>query len=140
MADGLAIRLVASALNASGSIRPCCAISTVISVTLNVVSSWRFWATSASRPRVLRHPGRGGAAIGMAWSGLLANFAAGAFAIVRGVQTATYQRGGCHGTVREIGLFVTAITTADNAHVVGTTRCSRTRSRTFRPILTGGSI
>ncbi|WP_338844762.1 mechanosensitive ion channel family protein [Massilia sp. W12] len=57
-----------------------------------------------------------GVAIGMAWSGLLANFAAGAFLIV----LRPYKVGdivtvaGVTGTVKEIGLFTTSIDTADN--------------------------
>ena len=57
-----------------------------------------------------------GVAIGMAWSGLLANFAAGIFLVVLrpfkigDVITA----GGVTGEVKEIGLFVTALDTPDN--------------------------
>lgn len=57
-----------------------------------------------------------GVAIGMAWSGLLANFAAGAFLVVLRpfrvgdlVTTA-----GITGTVEEMGLFATTLLTADN--------------------------
>lgn len=57
-----------------------------------------------------------GLAIGMAWSGLLANLAAGGFIIVLrpfkvGDEIAA---GGVVGTVTEIGLFVTTVNTADN--------------------------
>jgi len=57
-----------------------------------------------------------GIAIGAAWSGLLANFAAGAFLIVlRPFQVGDYVKaGGSEGTVREIGLFATTIVTGDN--------------------------
>jgi len=57
-----------------------------------------------------------GVAIGMAWSGLLANFAAGAFLIVlRPFKAGDFiNAGGVTGTVKEVGLFVTAITTPDN--------------------------
>jgi small conductance mechanosensitive channel len=60
-----------------------------------------------------------GIAIGAAWAGLLANFAAGVFLIflrpfkVGDVITA----GEVTGTVREIGMFVTAIDTPDNVLV-----------------------
>jgi small conductance mechanosensitive channel len=60
-----------------------------------------------------------GIAIGAAWSGLLANFAAGMFLLllrpfkVGDMITA----GGVTGDVREIGLFVTAIDTPDNLRV-----------------------
>jgi small conductance mechanosensitive channel len=63
-----------------------------------------------------------GVAIGMAWSGLLSNFAAGVFLVVlRPFKVGDYVTvGGIEGTVREIGLFVTKLDRADNvAHVVG---------------------
>lgn len=57
-----------------------------------------------------------GLAIGMAWSGLLANLAAGGFIIVlRPFKVGDFiSAGGVTGTVTEIGLFVTAINTPDN--------------------------
>ena len=57
-----------------------------------------------------------GIAIGAAWGGLLANFAAGAFLIVlRPFKVGDYVRaGGTEGTVKEIGLFATTIVTGDN--------------------------
>lgn len=57
-----------------------------------------------------------GVAIGMAWSGLLSNFAAGAFLIVlRPFKVGDFVTvGGVTGTVKEIGLFATALNTPDN--------------------------
>ena len=57
-----------------------------------------------------------GIAIGAAWGGLLANFAAGAFLIVlRPFKVGDYVKaGGSEGTVKEIGLFATTIVTGDN--------------------------
>ncbi|MNF25360.1 small conductance mechanosensitive channel [Pseudomonas linyingensis] len=57
-----------------------------------------------------------GLAIGMAWSGLLANLAAGGFIIVlRPFKVGDFiSAGGVTGTVTEIGLFATTITTPDN--------------------------
>jgi small conductance mechanosensitive channel len=57
-----------------------------------------------------------GVAIGMAWSGMLSNFAAGAFMIVlRPFKVGDFvTAGGITGTVVEIGLFVTTINTMDN--------------------------
>jgi small conductance mechanosensitive channel len=57
-----------------------------------------------------------GVAIGAAWAGLLANFAAGAFLIVlRPFKVGDYVKaGGLEGTVKEIGLFATTILTPDN--------------------------
>lgn len=61
-----------------------------------------------------------GVAIGMAWSGLLANFAAGAFLVVlRPFKNDDYVVvGGTEGTVEEIGLFTTTINTPDNVKVI----------------------
>jgi small conductance mechanosensitive channel len=57
-----------------------------------------------------------GVAIGAAWSGLLGNFAAGAFMLVlRPFKVGDFVSiGGVVGTVREVGLFGTAILTPDN--------------------------
>jgi small conductance mechanosensitive channel len=57
-----------------------------------------------------------GVAIGLAWSGLLANFAAGAFLVIlRPFRVGDFvSAGGITGTVREVGLFVTTIVTPDN--------------------------
>ena len=57
-----------------------------------------------------------GIAIGAAWAGLLANFAAGAFLIVlRPFRVGDYVKaGGTEGTVTEIGLFASTILTPDN--------------------------
>ena len=60
-----------------------------------------------------------GIAIGAAWSGLLSNFAAGAFLIVlRPFKVGDMiSAGGVTGDVREIGLFVTTLDTVDNLRV-----------------------
>jgi small conductance mechanosensitive channel len=57
-----------------------------------------------------------GLAIGAAWSGLLANFAAGIFLLIlRPFQVGDFiAGGGVTGTVNDIGLFVTSITTPEN--------------------------
>jgi len=61
-----------------------------------------------------------GVAIGMAWSGLMANFAAGAFLVVlRPFKVGDFVTiGGVTGTVREIGLFATTLDTPDNVLTV----------------------
>jgi len=61
-----------------------------------------------------------GLAIGAAWSGLLANFAAGAFLIIfRPYKVGDYvQAAAVEGTVTEIGLFNTTITAPDNVAVI----------------------
>jgi small conductance mechanosensitive channel len=57
-----------------------------------------------------------GVAVGVAWSGLLSNLAAGVFMIVlRPFKVGDYVvAGGVEGTVKELGLFATAIDTPDN--------------------------
>ncbi|MBP8184928.1 MAG: mechanosensitive ion channel family protein [Pseudomonas sp.] len=92
-------------------------VGSVISVTLNIllvigvlgylgVQTTTFAALLAAV----------GLAIGMAWSGLLANLAAGGFIIaLRPFKVGdVISAGGVTGTVTEIGLFVTAINTPDN--------------------------
>ena len=58
----------------------------------------------------------GGVAVGLAWSGLLAHFAAGAFLVVlRPMKVGDFVTvGGITGTVTELGLFATTINTPDN--------------------------
>jgi small conductance mechanosensitive channel len=61
-----------------------------------------------------------GIAIGAAWGGLLSNFAAGAFLIVlKPFKVGDFiTAGGLTGTVKEIGLFATAINTPDNVFTI----------------------
>ncbi len=61
-----------------------------------------------------------GLAVGAAWSGLLGNFAAGAFLIIfRPYKLGDYViAGGVEGTVVEIGMFNTVINTPDNVMTV----------------------
>jgi small conductance mechanosensitive channel len=61
-----------------------------------------------------------GVAIGMAWSGLLSNFAAGVFLVVlQPMKVGDFvTAGGVTGTVKEVGLFVTAFDTPDNVHTI----------------------
>lgn len=68
-----------------------------------------------------------GLAVGAAWSGLLGNFAAGAFLIIfRPYKVGDYVVvAGIEGTVLEMGLFETLITTPDNvATIVGNGKIS----------------
>ncbi len=61
-----------------------------------------------------------GVAIGAAWSGLLGNFAAGAFMLVlRPFKVGDFVTvGGVTGTVRELGLFGTTMVTPDNVMTI----------------------
>lgn len=62
----------------------------------------------------------GGVAIGVAWGGLLANFAAGAFLVfLRPFKVGDFvSAGGVTGTVDSIGLFGTVLNTPDNVHTI----------------------
>jgi small conductance mechanosensitive channel len=61
-----------------------------------------------------------GVAIGVAWSGLLSNFAAGVFLItLRPFRVGDFvATGGVTGTVVEVGLFVTTLDTPDNVRTM----------------------
>ncbi|GGP21447.1 mechanosensitive ion channel family protein [Silvimonas iriomotensis] len=115
---GFAVRMVERSLE-SQKLDPTVLryIGSIITVTLNVllvigilgyfgVQTTTFAALIAAA----------GVAIGMAWSGLLANFAAGAFIIVlRPFKVGDFVTvAGVTGTIKEIGLFVTAVNTPDN--------------------------
>ncbi|HTH03814.1 MAG TPA: mechanosensitive ion channel family protein [Vicinamibacterales bacterium] len=62
----------------------------------------------------------GGVAIGVAWGGLLSNFAAGAFLVfLRPFKVGDFvTAGGVTGTVETVGLFGTVINTPDNVHTI----------------------
>ena len=92
-------------------------MGTVINVTLNimlVVGILGYFGIQTTTFAALF--AAAGVAIGMAWSGLLSNFAAGVFLIVlRPMKAGDFvTAGGVTGTVREIGLFTTALNTPDN--------------------------
>ena len=114
----LAVRLVSASLEKQ-KVDPTVLryLGTVISVTLNIILVVAilgyFGVETTSFAAILA---AAGVAIGMAWSGLLANFAAGAFMIVlRPIKVGDFvTAGGTTGTVKEIGLFVTTLTTPDN--------------------------
>ena len=62
-----------------------------------------------------------GVAIGMAWSGLLSNFAAGVFMVIlQPIKVGDFVTvaGGVSGTVQELGLFVTSVDTLDNVRTI----------------------
>jgi small conductance mechanosensitive channel len=75
-----------------------------------------------------------GLAIGAAWTGMLANFAAGAFLIIfRPYKVGDYVVvGGVEGTVTEIGLFNTTLLTPDNVTtIVGNAKVSGDTIKNF---------
>src|SRR5579862_1374867 len=88
-------------------------ISVVLNITLVVAILGYFGVQTTSFAALLAGAGL---AIGSAWGGLLANFAAGVFLVVlRPFKVGDFiSAGGVTGTVEEVGLFVTTIDTPDN--------------------------
>lgn len=115
---GLAIRITSSSLRSNRVDTTIIsyiisAISVMLNIVLVVAILGYFGIETTSFAALLA---TAGIAIGAAWSGLLANFAAGAFLVIlhpfRVGDFVTI--GGVTGTVREIGLFVTSVDTMDN--------------------------
>jgi len=89
------------------------AVSVILNIALIIAILGFFGIETTSFAALLAGVG---VAIGAAWSGLLANLAAGVFLLVlRPFKVGDFiSAGGTLGTVDEIGLFVTTITTLDN--------------------------
>ena len=92
-------------------------VSVILNVALIVAILGYFGVETTTFAAILA---AAGVAIGLAWSGLLANFAAGAFLIVlRPFKAGDFiTAGGVTGTVKEVGLFVTTINTLDNVFTI----------------------
>jgi small conductance mechanosensitive channel len=110
-------------------------IANILAVTLNIVLVVAilgyFGIETTSFAALLAGVGL---AIGAAWSGLLGNFAAGAFLIIfRPYKVGDYvSAGDLEGTVTEIGLFNTVITTPDHVQaIVGNAKVSGEVLRNF---------
>ena len=88
-------------------------ISVVLNITLVIAILGYFGVQTTSFAALLAGAGL---AIGSAWGGLLANFAAGIFLVVlRPFKVGDFiSAGGITGTVEEVGLFVTTVDTPDN--------------------------
>jgi len=82
-----------------------------IALVLGILGYFGIQTTSFAAPLA-----GAGVAIGAAWSGMLGNFAAGAFMLVlRPFKVGDFiSAGGMVGTVKELGLFATTIVTPDN--------------------------
>jgi small conductance mechanosensitive channel len=89
------------------------AVSVILTITLIIALLGFFGIETTSFAALLAGVG---IAIGAAWSGLLANLAAGVFLLIlRPFKVGDFiSAGGIVGTVDEIGLFVTNITPLDN--------------------------
>lgn len=119
---GFVIRLVNTALtrrNVDATLQRY--ISSIIAVLLNIVLVvgilGYFGIETTSFAALLAGAGL---AIGAAWSGLLANFAAGAFIIIfRPYKVGDFVTvAGITGTVEEIGLFTTTLSTPDRIQTI----------------------
>src|SRR5580698_9943911 len=88
-------------------------ISVILNITLVIAILGYFGVQTTSFAALLAGAGL---AIGSAWGGLLANFAAGIFLVVlRPFKVGDFiSAGGITGTVEEVGLFVTTVDTPDN--------------------------
>jgi small conductance mechanosensitive channel len=88
-------------------------IAVILNITLVIAILGYFGVQTTSFAALLAGAGL---AIGTAWGGLLANFAAGIFLVVlRPFKVGDFiSAGGAIGTVEEVGLFVTKIHTPDN--------------------------
>ena len=88
-------------------------VSVILNITLVIAILGYFGVQTTSFAALLAGAGL---AIGSAWGGLLANFAAGIFLVVlRPFKVGDFiSGGGTTGTVEEVGLFVTKIHTPDN--------------------------
>jgi small conductance mechanosensitive channel len=114
----LAVRMVSAALTRQ-HVDPTLLryVGNIVTVTLNIILVIAilgyFGVETTSFAALIA---AAGIAIGAAWAGLLANFAAGAFLIVlRPFKVGDYVKaGGVEGTVKEIGLFASTILTPDN--------------------------
>jgi small conductance mechanosensitive channel len=94
-------------------------VSVLLNITLVIAILGYFGVQTTTFAALLASAGL---AIGLAWSGLLSNFAAGAFLmILRPFKVGDFIiGGGVTGTVEDIGLFVTTIDSLDNVrNVVG---------------------
>jgi small conductance mechanosensitive channel len=119
---GLALRLERRALERQAIdptlIRYACSATTVILNIALIVALLGYFGVETTTFAAL--VAGVGVAIGAAWAGLLANFAAGVFLVVlRPFRTGhVVTAGGVTGTVEEIGLFATTLNTADNVRTI----------------------
>src|SRR3954470_5518696 len=119
---GFALRLVARAFEKQHfDVTLARYIHTALSILLNValaVAVLGFFGVETTTFAALL--AAGGVAIGIAWGGLLANFAAGAFLMfLRPFKVGdAVTAGGVTGTVDGIGLFTTVINTPDNVQTI----------------------
>jgi len=119
---GLALRLIGSALTKQ-KIDPTLiryihsAVAALLNLVLVVAILGFFGVETTSFAALLA---AAGVAIGMAWSGLLSNFAGGVFLVIlQPFKVGDFvTAAGVTGTVEEIGLFATTLNTPDNVKTI----------------------
>lgn len=117
-----AIRLISRALTTerldATLIRYTCSIVSVLLDLILIVAILGFFGVQTTTFAAVL--AAAGLAIGMAWSGLLSNFAAGVFLVIfQPFKTGDFvTAGGVTGTIEAIGLFVTTIDTLDNVRTI----------------------
>jgi small conductance mechanosensitive channel len=119
---GLALRLIGSALTKQ-KIDPTLiryihsALAALLNIVLVVAILGFFGVETTSFAALLA---AAGVAIGMAWSGLLSNFAGGVFLVIlHPFKVGDFvTAAGVTGTVEEIGLFATTVNTPDNVKTI----------------------
>jgi len=119
---GLSLRLISSALTKQ-KIDPTLvryinsAVAALLNIVLVVAILGFFGVETTSFAALLA---AAGVAIGMAWSGLLANFAGGVFLVIlQPFKVGDFiTAAGITGTVEEIGLFATTVNTPDNIRTI----------------------
>lgn len=117
-----AIRLISRALtgqhiDATLTRYICSIVSVLLDLILIVAILGFFGVQTTTFAAVLA---AAGVAIGLAWSGLLSNFAAGVFLVIfQPFKTGDFvTAGGVTGTIEAVGLFVTTIDTLDNVRTI----------------------
>jgi small conductance mechanosensitive channel len=119
---GLALRIVGSALTRQ-KIDPTLiryihsALAAMLNIVLVIAILGFFGVETTSFAALIA---AAGVAIGMAWSGLLANFAGGVFLVIlQPFKVGDFvTAAGVTGTVEEIGLFATTLNTPDNVKTI----------------------
>jgi small conductance mechanosensitive channel len=119
---GLALRIIGSAMTKQ-KIDPTViryiqnAVAALLNIILVIAILGFFGVQTTSLAALIA---AAGVAVGMAWSGLLSNFAAGVFLIIlQPLKVGDFvSAGGVIGTVHEIGLFASSIDTLDNVRTI----------------------
>jgi small conductance mechanosensitive channel len=119
---GLALRMIGSGMTKQ-KIDPTLiryiqnAVAAILNIVLVVAILGFFGVQTTSLAALIA---AAGVAIGLAWSGLLSNFAAGVFLVIlQPLKVGDFvTAGGVTGTVHEVGLFASSLDTPDNVRTI----------------------